>query len=160
MIFGKDRVGAVLPSLFLTGDLGYCPIGPTRACVDQRDRTPNCRMDCVALVHALLQDVRGQDALPLLAFTLERLYRDHHSEGQLKLAHYQRLGGLSGALDAAVSDAFKEARTLRALPSTREALESLLRTAMIPHLCRINDVDEFARRVAHVEEIPIAARPL
>jgi hypothetical protein len=28
--------------------IGYCPIGPKRACVDQRDRTPNGRMDCAA----------------------------------------------------------------------------------------------------------------
>jgi hypothetical protein len=27
---------------------GHCPVGPTRACLDQCDRTPNGRMDCAA----------------------------------------------------------------------------------------------------------------
>jgi hypothetical protein len=31
---------------------------------------------------------------------------------------------------------------------------------MIPHLCRVNEADEFTRRVARMDEIPSAARPL
>ena len=39
-----------------------------------------------ALTERLLQDTQGQDALPLLAFTLERLYLDHGADGDLRLA--------------------------------------------------------------------------
>jgi len=120
---------------------------------------PRLKID-PGLVQALLEDARGQDALPLLAFTLERLYREHHLEGQLTLAHYERLGRLKGALDAAINEVFSKARERRDLPSSREALENLLRSAMIPHLCRINEADEFARRVARIDEIPPATRPL
>ena len=39
-----------------------------------------------ALTERLLQDTQGQDALPLLAFTLERLYLNHGADGDLRLA--------------------------------------------------------------------------
>jgi hypothetical protein len=46
------------------------------------------------LVDALLADIEpggAKDALPLLAFTLERLYGEY---GDLKLEHYEKLGRL------------------------------------------------------------------
>ena len=113
-----------------------------------------------ALVNALLADAHGQDALPLLAFSLERLYRDHHKEGELTLGHYERMGRVRGALDNAVGQALQRARSCRDLPKSTEALEALLRKAMIPHLCRVNEANEFVRRVARVDDIPVAARPL
>src|SRR5262249_23945351 len=102
----------------------------------------------------------GQDALPLLAFTLEKLYLEHHREGELKLVHYERLGRLGGAFDAAFSEVLGAARAHRDLPNRDDAIKELLRQAMIPHLCRINEADEFARRVAPIDEIPLASRPL
>lgn len=48
-----------------------------------------------ALVDALLADIEAggaKDALPLLAFTLERLYGEYHAGGHLKLSHYNDLG--------------------------------------------------------------------
>ncbi len=48
-----------------------------------------------ALTQALLGEVEagtGRDALPLLAFTLERLYLEYGSGGRLNLSHYEALG--------------------------------------------------------------------
>ena len=57
------------------------------------------------LVDALLADIEeggGKDALPLLAFTLERLYREHGGDGDLRLDEYRQLGGIKGSIEAAV----------------------------------------------------------
>src|SRR5262249_3791502 len=90
----------------------------------------------------------------------ERLHNAHRLEGQLLLTHYERMGGLAGALDSALREVMSKARICRDLPNGRQALESLMRQAMIPHLCRVNEADEFAKRVARLEEIPLSARPL
>ncbi|MEO6015035.1 MAG: toll/interleukin-1 receptor domain-containing protein, partial [Devosia sp.] len=57
------------------------------------------------LVDALLSDIEiggTKDALPLLAFTLERLYTDYGADGDLQLAEYERLGRIRGAIEAAL----------------------------------------------------------
>src|SRR5690606_36238812 len=58
-----------------------------------------------ALTAALLADIEeggGKDALPLLAFTLERLYLEYGGDGDLTLAEYEQLGRIRGSIDAAV----------------------------------------------------------
>ena len=60
------------------------------------------------LVDALLSDIEAggaKDALPLLAFTLERLYREYGGDGDLKLAEYEELGRVKGSIEAAVERA-------------------------------------------------------
>jgi hypothetical protein len=49
------------------------------------------------LVEALTRDARGADALPLLAFTLQRLDSDYGADGRLELAEYDKLGGVDGS---------------------------------------------------------------
>jgi hypothetical protein len=65
-----------------------------------------------ALVDALLADVEGggaKDALPLLAFTLERLYGEYGATVHLKLDQYEKLGRVKGSIAAAIEHAFKNA---------------------------------------------------
>jgi hypothetical protein len=55
-----------------------------------------------AMVDALLADIEAggaKDALPLLAFTLERLYGEYHAGGNLRLAHYDALGRVQGSIE-------------------------------------------------------------
>ena len=63
------------------------------------------------LAEALINDTaaEGADPLPLLAFTLERLYRRYgRSLHKIDLEHYEALGGLTGSIDAAITEAFAE----------------------------------------------------
>jgi WD40 repeat protein len=117
-----------------------------------------------ALVAALLNDVeagRGKDALPLLAFTLERLYVEYGSGGALTLAQYRDLGGIGGSIEAAVEGALKGADKDPAVPRDRAARLALLRRALIPWLAGIDpETGEARRRVARLAEIPEEARPL
>lgn len=58
-----------------------------------------------ALVNALVQDATGGDALPLMAFTLSRMFADFKSEGTLTLAQYQETGGIAGSIGRALKQA-------------------------------------------------------
>ena len=119
-----------------------------------------------ALTEALLADIEaggGKDALPLLAFTLERLYEEYGTGGKatLTLAQYRALGGIRGSIEAAVKDALKAADADPAVPKDEAARLALLRRALIPWLAGI-DLETGAprRRVARLSEIPAEARQL
>jgi hypothetical protein len=117
-----------------------------------------------ALVQALLSDIEeggAKDALPLLAFTLERLYQEYHATGHLKLEHYERLGRVKGSIEAAVERALDAADFDPRIPAERPARLALLRRGLIPWLAGI-DPDSGAprRRVARLSEIPLEARSL
>jgi formylglycine-generating enzyme required for sulfatase activity len=117
------------------------------------------------LIDALLADIElgggAKDALPLLAFTLERLYDEYHAGGSLKLSHYNELGRIKGSIEAAVERAFKTADSDPAIPKDRVARLALLRRGLIPWLAGIDpDTGAPRRRVARLSEIPKEALPL
>ena len=113
------------------------------------------------LTEQLLQDAEGADALPLLAFTLERLIVEHGADGALRLDEYKELGGLKGSIEAAVEAAFATPEATPAIPKDSTERGRLLRQAFIPWLARIDpDTDIRKRRVARWEEMPTAAHSL
>ena len=102
-----------------------------------------------ALPDALLADIEAggaKDALPLLAFTLERLYVEHGGDGDLTVADYRSLGGVEGSIEAAVERALKAADADPAIPRDRAARLALLRRGLIPWLAGSTPIP--ARRVA------------
>jgi formylglycine-generating enzyme required for sulfatase activity len=117
-----------------------------------------------ALVDELLGDIEAggaKDALPLLAFTLERLYGEYHAGGTLKLSHYDALGRVRGSIEAAVERALRAADAHPAIPNDRVARLALLRRGLIPWLAGIDyESGASRRRVARLSEIPAEARPL
>ncbi len=117
-----------------------------------------------ALVEALLADIEAggvKDALPLLAFTLERLYVEHGGDGELTVEKYKSLGGIKGSIEAAIERAFKAADADPAIPKDRLARLALLRRGLIPWLAGIDpDTGAPRRRIACLSEIPAESRPL
>lgn len=114
-----------------------------------------------ALTERLVYDTEGADALPLLAFTLERLFVEHGGDGKLLLDDYKALGGVRGSIEVAVELAFAEPGRAPVVPADKAARERLLRAGFIPWLARVDpDTEERKRRVARWEEIPSEARPL
>jgi hypothetical protein len=117
-----------------------------------------------AVVDALLADIEvggAKDALPLLAFTLERLHGEYGATGHLKLEHYEKLGRIEGSIEAAVERAFAAADADPRVPKDQEAQLALLRRGLIPWLAGIDpDTGAPRRRVARLSEIPNEARPL
>ena len=116
------------------------------------------------LVEAILRDIEAggaRDALPLLAFTLERLYKEYGGDGDLKLSEYEKFGGVRGSVEAAVERALEAADNDRAVPADGKARLALLRRGLIPWLAGIDpETGEPRRRVAPISDIPQEARPL
>jgi hypothetical protein len=112
------------------------------------------------LVETLLQETTKQDALPLLAFALGRLFQEYGAEGRLTLGQYDEMGRIKGAISAAVDQAMKKGRIERTIPQDDDALQRLLRETFIPHLARPSRDGAFVRRVAVKSEIPARAHPL
>ncbi len=101
------------------------------------------------LADALITDMatEGGDPLPLLAFTMERLYRrygrvERERQGRksrfLTSDDYTAIGGLAGSIDAAISEAFADPRRDPEVPANRKEQERLLEAAFIPALVDIN----------------------
>jgi WD40 repeat protein len=112
------------------------------------------------LVDALLKDISGQDALPLLAFTLAHLYDNYRAENELTLSGYDKIGRVTGVIDKTVSQAFADAVARGEAPEDGKAQLALARSAFIPHLARVDAAGQFVRRVAPRDKIPAEARPL
>jgi WD40 repeat protein len=110
-----------------------------------------------ALTAALLRDAQGADALPLLAFTLERLFEERLQDRRLVLTDYTRMGGVKGAIEAAAAKA-RAGAAAAGVPA--RDFDSLLRRTFLPHLARVNDAGEFARRVAELSELDRDCLPL
>jgi tetratricopeptide (TPR) repeat protein len=111
------------------------------------------------LTEALLQDAAGQDALPLLAFTLRYLYDQYQANNELSLGSYEKLGRLKGVMETTVKQALAEGVAEGELPKDDKAQLALIRKAFIP-LARVNAAGQFARRIATRAEIPPDAQPV
>jgi formylglycine-generating enzyme required for sulfatase activity len=105
-----------------------------------------------ALVDALIDDAPKEDALPLLAFALQRLWRQYAASGKLTNDNYDKVGGLKGLIEDAAE------RTLRGLepeqdvplpsaPPTKRRVE-LGASTFVPALVQISDQGAPIRRVA------------
>jgi TIR domain len=116
------------------------------------------------LTQELLIDIEvdgAKDALPLLAFTLERLYREYGADGDLLLDEYITLGRIKGSIQAAVDSALKAADSDPAIPKNESERLNLLRRALIPALAGIDpETRTPRRRVARISEIPQTASSL
>jgi hypothetical protein len=107
------------------------------------------------LTQELIEGKDGADVLPLLAFTLERLYLNHGANGRLTLADYEASGGLAGVVAEAIAAAFVDPGRAPAVPADPAARDRALRAAFIPWLARIDkDTRKPKRRVARWNEIP------
>lgn len=114
-----------------------------------------------ALTERLLQEAVGPDALPLLAFTLERLYRDYGRDGDMLLKEYEKLGGIEGSIEAAIDSALAGPDLPPAIPDGRDEQNALLRQAFIPWLADMDEGSgEYRRRIALLDELPEHAHPL
>lgn len=118
--------------------------GPARLCGLQLED---------GLVETMVRDTATRDALPLLAFTLRRLYERHSGHGMLTISEYDAIGGLEGAIR-------EEAERL--LAQARPAAEELaaLHAAFVPAMIRIDAEGGYARRRARLADLPPNVVPL
>ena len=107
-------------------------------------------------------DSGGGDALPLLAFTLEKLWEKRQERGgpvpgergerwDLTVADYIALGGVDGSVRTQAEACWQPARS-----SPQEA--AALRQAFLGHLVSLDDDGRAAKRPARLEALPPASR--
>jgi hypothetical protein len=105
-----------------------------------------------ALVDAVIGDAPTEGALPLLAFALQRLWRQYAASGALTKDNYDKVGGLQGLIEDAAE------RALRGLtpemdvalppgPPPKRRLD-LAASTFVPALAQINDQGATIRRIA------------
>ena len=102
------------------------------------------------LSERLVADTQTGDALPLLAFTLQKLWVRYGRDGDLKLIEYDALGGLEGSVQRAANVVI-DARTLS--PEETQAV----RKAFLA-MTRINEQGQYARIPARWADMPSEAR--
>jgi formylglycine-generating enzyme required for sulfatase activity len=114
------------------------------------------------LKQRLVEESGGRDALPLLAFTLEKLWRARERRGvavagtrpgeqwDLTLDDYKHLGGVAGAVSTRAKECWD--------PQTSGAEErAALREAFLDHLVSVSGDGQEAKRAARLEELPPAS---
>jgi len=103
------------------------------------------------LVDAIIQAAPDTDALPLVAFTMQRLWERSSISGSITKADYQQFNGLHGLLEDAAERALRGINNPDdPLPKTEPApeLTRLARRAFIPALIDIDEAGHAIRRVA------------
>ncbi len=113
------------------------------------------------LTERLVAESGGHNSLPLLAFTLEKLWQRREKRGaplhgprgerwDLSMADYEALGGFSGAVSFLANDAFNAA-------SPGEKQRSGLRESFLL-MCRIDSAGNATKRLARWEDTPMSSR--
>jgi formylglycine-generating enzyme required for sulfatase activity len=112
----------------------------------------------------LVSESGGCDALPLLAFTLEKLWQKWKERGSpmlsprgerwdLTVADYEALGGVAGAVSS-------QAKLCWNPETSHEADSADLRVAFLDHLVTLNEEGQAAKRAAQLHELPERSRPI
>jgi formylglycine-generating enzyme required for sulfatase activity len=112
----------------------------------------------------LVSESGGCDALPLLAFTLEKLWQKWKERGSpmlsqrgerwdLTVADYEVLGGVAGAVSS-------QAKLCWNPQTGSEADTAALREAFLYHLVTLNEEGQAAKRAVELQELPERSRPI
>ena len=105
-----------------------------------------------SLIETLMDDSGGEDALPLLAFTLQRLWKQYSAEKYLRREHYDSIGKLSGIVEDAAERALRgdspSASHRSPLGKIPDALDGQTAHMFLPALAQLDERGTPVRRVA------------
>jgi hypothetical protein len=132
-------------------DLRAIPVFRFDSVVEQPAKRYGVEVD-TALIDALMDDAPKEDALPLLAFALQRLWRQYAASGTLSKQNYDKVGGLRGLIEDAAERALRgmtpdQDVPLPARPPTKRRID-LAESTFVPALAQVNDQGATIRRIA------------
>jgi hypothetical protein len=116
------------------------------------------------LVEMLMEDAGGKDALPLLAFTLQRLWQQYEVEKRIRKVNYESVGKLLGLIEDAAERALRgfdpaaEQGPLSGKVSQRRDISG--QRVFVPSLAQVNERGGTIRRVASLESFDDEAREI
>ena len=109
------------------------------------------------LSERMVQDTADNDALPLLAFTLEKLYERCKPQGSLTVKAYDELGGVSAAIKHA-ADAILEEAGYAGLPADDPRMRDLRRAFY--SLAQVGEEGQFTKRTAPWSQMPASCEAI
>lgn len=118
------------------------------------------------LVDALMQDAAGAETLPLLAFALQRLWRQFEAEKRIRKSHYESFGKLAGLLADAAERALRginpesSQRPLDSRVAIGSTQDKQAASAFVPGLAQVNDRGAAMRRIAQLRDLGVPERQL
>jgi hypothetical protein len=104
-----------------------------------------------ALAHALMESAPKEDALPLLAFAMQRLWRQYAASKTLTRDNYNAVGGLKGLIEDAAERALRGLSPEQDVPlpsSLSKGRIALAASTFVPALVDINSQGAAIRRIA------------
>jgi len=105
-----------------------------------------------ALVDALVDDTPKQDALPLLAFALQTVWRQYGDVAVLTKSHYENVGGLRELLEDAAERALRGIEPEQDVTLLTASLDNrvidIAASTFVPALAQVNEQGTPVRRVA------------
>jgi formylglycine-generating enzyme required for sulfatase activity len=132
-------------------DLRALPVFRFDSVVEAPAQRYGVEVDTV-LVDALMDDAPKEDALPLLAFALQRLWRQYAASGKLTKDNYNKVGGLKGLIEDAAERALRGLEPEQDVPLPSgpppKRLVELGASTFVPALVQISDQGAMVRRVA------------
>ncbi len=138
------------------GEIGHVIRGPAE--ILRRKAGPSAPAFDAAVVARLQAEIEGEaDALPLLAFVMQRLTREHAGAATIGLDELERTGGVAAAIESAAEAALADAGFGPWRAERRDALRHLF----IPRLARIDRENKMPqRRIARQSDLPADLLPL
>ena len=103
------------------------------------------------LTGRMVEETRGADALPLLAYTLRELYEKYGDDGVLAVTEYEQLGGVEGAIERKLGEALSDPK-----PTAEEL--AAFRRGFMRHLVRVDENavegERYLRNAARRDSLP------
>jgi tetratricopeptide (TPR) repeat protein len=109
------------------------------------------------LSERMVEETAYNDALPLLAFTLEKLYEKCKAQGRLTLKAYGELGGVSAAIQHAANAILDEAG-YAGLPADDPRMRDLRRAFC--SLVQVGEEGQFTKRIARWSRMPASCEAI
>ena len=105
-----------------------------------------------ALIDQLIADAPQDDSLPLLAFSLQRLWQQYAASGRISCKDYDAMGGIRGLIEDAAERAIRGMGpdVDRPLPGSQlsKSRDNMAARTFVPALAEIHDNGTIVRRVA------------
>ena len=105
----------------------------------------------------MVEDTRGADALPLLAYTLRELYEKYGDDNLLTIAEYEQFGGVEGAIENKLHEALSD-------PKPTAAEIAAFRRCFVRQLVRVDESavegERYLRTVVTRDALPDDAKRL
>ena len=103
------------------------------------------------LTGRMVEETRGADALPLLAYTLRELYEKYGGDDLLTVAEYEQLGGVEGAIERKLTEALSD-------PSPTPEELAAFRRSFVRQLVRVDENavegERYLRTAARRDSLP------